>query len=245
MINCGQTCVAPDYVLCTKEIEAEMLRLAPKIIKSFTSSSEKLTRIINARHFERLTNLINNTKGKIAVGGNYDINTLAMDLTIVTDLKHDDILMKDEIFGPILPIITVNSADEAIRYINAHDRPLTLYVFSNDSRVVNKFERETTSGSICVNDTLLHMTVDTLPFGGVGMSGFGRYHGRFTFETFSHEKSILVRGFNPILEWVRTINRAIYQSNDVCVTLSFSFLRSRRNDTRRTLTTACTDFCDC
>lgn len=203
VMNGGQTCVAPDYLLCSKQVEVEFLKHAPEILKKFFNESYgDLTPIINDRHFARVNNLLQSTEGKIVIGGVVDEKARLIHPTIVSDVRGDDALMQEEIFAPIFPIVTVNSVDEAIQFINSRDKPLSLYVFSNRSETVERFNLETSSGSICVNDTCVHLTVDTLPFGGVGASGLGTYHGQFSFEAFSHKKAVLVRTFNPVLEWV-------------------------------------------
>ncbi|CAG8448240.1 9700_t:CDS:2 [Funneliformis caledonium] len=160
--NAGQTCVAPDYVLCTKKIQEALLLEFPKVIENQfgkdVQKSSDYARIINQRHFDRLTNLLDQTKGNVVIGGKTDRDNLFIDPTIVTNVPKDDKLMEDEIFGPILPIVVVESIDEAIEYINEKDTPLSLYPFSNN------------------NDTIKQMP--NLPFGGTGASGIGAYHGR-------------------------------------------------------------------
>ena len=121
--------------------------------------------------------------------------------------------MKSEIFGPILPLVPVSSENDAIDLINSRDKPLSMYLFTNRKKLIQKFERETSSGSICVNDTVLHLVAEALPFGGVGKSGIGAYHGKHSFKTFSHPKSVLVRGFNPIIEWVAKKRYPPYSEN--------------------------------
>lgn len=191
MINAGQTCVAPDYVLCTEKVEKFLVKYSIKILNEFygskPKSSKDFTRIINDRHFERLLKLLNS--GKAVVGGDYDKESRYIAPTILTGVSSDDKIMQEEIFGPILPIVNIKNVDEAIKFINARDKPLTLYIFSNERQTINRFLNETSSGSVCANDAVMHLTVDTLPFGGVGASGFGAYHGKYSFDTFSHPKA--------------------------------------------------------
>ena len=142
--------------------------------------------------------MLNASRGKVVIGGETDLEDLYIAPTVVTDLTAEDSLMTEEIFGPILPILTVNSAEEALQLINSRDKPLSLYVFSTDKQVAELFKARTSSGSMVFNDAVVHLSVETLPFGGVGASGMGSYHGRYTFTTFSHEKSVLVRDFSRL-----------------------------------------------
>jgi len=206
MVNAGQTCVAPDYVICSEKTCVVFVSWAQKILKNFfgkdCKNSPDFARIISDGHFNRLGRLIQLSKGKIAIGGDMDRRERYIGPTILINIKPDDPIMSEEIFGPILPIIVVKSLDEAIVMINQGSKPLTLYIFSKNDMTIERLKNETSSGSICVNDALVHLNIDTLPFGGVGESGFGVYHGKYTFETFSHKKSVLIRGYSPILEWV-------------------------------------------
>jgi len=205
-INLGQTCIAPDYVLCSKEVEGKFVEMARSLIGDWYGNdpqkSPNLCRIVNKRHWSRLDNLLKTTKGKIVVGGEVDSDDLYIAPTIITDVSEDEPVMQDEIFGPILPIVTVNTVKEAVEFINKREKPLTLYVFSADKSTQEVFKTQTSSGSMVVNDAVVHLSVETLPFGGVGGSGMGAYHGRYTFTTFSHQKSVLVRDFNAIGEYL-------------------------------------------
>ena len=147
--------------------------------------------------------MLNNSQGKVVIGGQRDLEDLYIAPTVVTDGTAEDSLMTEEIFGPILPILTVKNVREALQLINSRDKPLSLYVFSADKNVAELFKAQTSSGSVVINDAVVHLSVETLPFGGVGASGMGSYHGRYTFLTFSHEKSVLVRDFS---RW-QNINR--------------------------------------
>lgn len=203
LINAGQTCVAPDYVLCTPALQKSLLEFSAKIIKEFygenPQKSADLCRIVNQKHFERISKLMSSS-GKAVVGGDSDASERYISPTILTDVSPNDPIMNEEIFGPILPIVNISSAEEAIDFIKKGEKPLSLYLFSTNKKTLQKFINETSSGSICANDTVIHLTIDTLPFGGIGASGMGRYHGRFSFETFSHGKSVLIRDYNPVLE---------------------------------------------
>jgi len=203
-LNAGQTCVAPDYILCSKAMQEKLLSIIPKVVKDFfgddPSKSPDLVRMINDNHFNRLVKLLESTRGRVVFGGQYSKDDRYFSPTFVADVPHDDILMEDELFGPIMPIVAVNSLDDAISFVNEREKPLSLYVFTGKKSVGDRFKNETSSGSICVNDVILHIVVDGFPFGGVGNSGMGSYHGKHSFHAFSHAKSVLVRDFNPIGE---------------------------------------------
>lgn len=189
-INVGQTCIAPDYVLCTKEVQDAFVDSARKQIKEWYGAEPKaspdLTRVVNERNFLRLKQLLETTKAEVAVGGDTDQEQLYIAPTILTGVAAEDPVMQDEIFGPILPIVTVASRREAVEFVNSRDKPLTLYVFSQDKEAQEDFKNNTSSGSMVMNDAIVHLSVETLPFGGVGASGMGGYHGKHTFNTFSH-----------------------------------------------------------
>lgn len=206
MVNAGQTCVAPDYIMCTSNVQDKFIAAARKVMKDFyqsnMKSSDSFSRIINTKNFDRLDKLLSNTKGKVTIGGETERNTCYIAPTIVSNVESSDSLMREEIFGPILPIMTVDSANEAIEFINRGEKPLTLYIYSNKSDVVKQFLNQTSSGSVCVNDCLMQLTVHSLPFGGVGNSGIGKYHGTFSFEAFSHAKAVLVKDYNPLVEFL-------------------------------------------
>jgi len=195
--NCGQICVAPDYVLCTKAVQERILPIMERVVKDWytetVSSSPDYCRIVSDRHQTRLQSLLSTTKGRIVMGGVTARDDKFFAPTVVTDVKLDDSLMKDEIFGPILPLVTVNSADEAINIINSRDKPLALYLFTTSEKVQEQFTSRTSSGGICINDTIMHLSVEELPFGGVGASGMGAYHGKHGFDTFTHYKPVLKR----------------------------------------------------
>ncbi|XP_037887308.1 aldehyde dehydrogenase, dimeric NADP-preferring isoform X4 [Glossina fuscipes] len=202
LINCGQTCIAPDYVLCSKEIEKKFVAEAKDILKEWYGDnirdSPDLSRIINKNHFERL--LCYMKRGKVAIGGSYTPAERFIEPTIIVDVKPDDPVMQEEIFGPILPILNVESAYEAIKFINGREKPLVVYVFSDVHKVCQEFKVNVSCGGFSCNETLLHCAADTLPFGGVGLSGMGYYHGKYGFDTFVHKKSCLGKNLHPLGE---------------------------------------------
>ena len=196
LLNSGQTCVAPDYLFIHEEVKEEFLRL---LIKEFhlqygenIKDSEDYPRIISKREINRLSGYLKD--GNIYYGGNYDEETFYFEPTILTDIKEDGNILKEEIFGPIFPVMTFTNLDEVIRYVNKRDKPLALYYFSEDKNNIEKIIKETSSGGVTINDTILHVGTTKLPFGGVGTSGIGSYHGKKSFDTFTHEKGIVKRG---------------------------------------------------
>lgn len=196
--NAGQSCIAPDYVLCSRDVQENFLKAAEKVLKEWygkeVKQSPELGRIVNDNHFKRILRLIGDSK--IALGGDCDSTERFISPTILIDVKPTDPIMQEEIFGPVLPILNVNDANEAISFINTREKPLALYVFSDDLEVADLFLKNTSSGNVLVNDTILHFSVPSLPFGGVGSSGIGSYHGKLTFDTFVHKKGVLVRNFS-------------------------------------------------
>ncbi|XP_042531940.1 aldehyde dehydrogenase family 3 member B1 isoform X5 [Dipodomys spectabilis] len=208
--NSGQTCVAPDYVLCSPETRERLLPALQSAITRFygddPKSSPNLGRIINQKHFLRLQGLLR--CGRVAIGGQSDESDRYIAPTVLVDVQETEPVMQEEIFGPILPLVTVRSLDEAIDFINQREKPLALYAFSNSSQVVRQVLARTSSGGFCGNDGFMHMTLASLPFGGVGHSGMGRYHGKFSFDTFSHQRACLLR--SPGLEKVNDIRYPPY-----------------------------------
>ena len=165
--------------------------------------SPHLCRIVNRRNFDRLSALLGASTATVAVGGQTDPDDLYIAPTILTNVAgRSDATMQEEIFGPILPILPIADIDAAIAFIRAGDKPLSMYIFSTDRAVQDRFKTSTSCGSMVMNDAIVHLSVETLPFGGVGASGMGSYHGRYTFLTFSHAKSILVRDFSALGEYL-------------------------------------------
>jgi len=200
LLGKGQTCLAPDYLVTTETVKNQLVGLFGQVIQEFygkdVKSSDDYSRIVNTKHFDRLNSLLEKTKGRVLVqSGEPDRADLFIPPTII-EADQSDILFEDEIFGPILPILVVNSFEEGLNYVKKQEKPLAAYIFTKDSRKADRLINETRSGNVLVNDVLLNFSVDTLPFGGVGQSGLGgKYRGRFGFETFSHQKSVLKRGF--------------------------------------------------
>lgn len=192
-LNAGQTCVAPDYVLVHKSIKEKFINEMRRYINIFYKGESKdFPRIINKFHFQRLINLLS-SDGNIEIGGQYNKDTLQLYPTIINNIDWESNIMKEEIFGPILPIIEYDSIDEVIDKINSRAKPLALYYFSSNKENQKKLLERTSFGGGCINDTIMHLTSPYMPFGGVGSSGMGSYHGHKSFETFSHKKSILKR----------------------------------------------------
>lgn len=197
-INAGQTCVAPDYVLVDRRVEGPLTARLRDAVRQFYGTdpraSDDYGRIINDRHFERLARLLEDDgAGEVVYGGERDEADRYFAPTAVRRPEPGTALMQEEIFGPILPLVAVDDVDAAIDFVNARDKPLALYVFAEDSAVANRVVANTAAGGVSVNATIFHLAVPGLPFGGVGESGMGAYHGRASFETFSHAKSVLTR----------------------------------------------------
>ena len=194
-VNAGQTCVAPDYVLAHADVADKLVDEIRKSVKDFYGADPKqsgdFARISSPRHFSRLKAML--TSGKIAIGGESDEQQRYIAPTVLVDVTASDSVMQEEIFGPILPVLTVQSIDEAINFVNARSHPLALYVFAEDQKVNDKVVASTISGGVTVNGTIFHMTGPFLPFGGVGESGMGAYHGRAGVDTFQHLKPVLKR----------------------------------------------------
>lgn len=192
-LNAGQTCVAPDYILIEKSVKEQFLESLKKFIIEFKYDvdSEQYTRIINKKNFERLVKLIN--PQKVYFGGNFNEENLYLEPTILNNVNWEDDVMQDEIFGPILPILSFTNFHQALNSILELEKPLSAYIFTNNNEEKNLFTQKLSFGGGCINDVVMHLGNDNLPFGGVGNSGMGSYHGKFGFETFSHQKAILDR----------------------------------------------------
>ncbi|MGW7382393.1 aldehyde dehydrogenase family protein [Streptomyces sp. NPDC054794] len=192
-LNAGQTCVAPDYVLTDPEtapaLERALVRAVEALFGTDPAANAGYGRIVNERHFDRLSGLLDS--GRVAVGGGSDRTSKYIAPTVLADVDPDAPVMREEIFGPILPLVTVPDLDAAIGFINDRDKPLALYVFSESDDTRRRIAAETSSGGLGHGLPLAHLTVSDLPFGGVGESGMGSYHGRYSIETFSHRKAVL------------------------------------------------------
>lgn len=194
-MNAGQVCTAPDYVLVDRSVEVRLLEALSDAVRAFygddPQTSPDYGRIVSARHVERLAALMES--GLVVAGGRIDVADRYVAPTILTGAAPDSPVMSEEIFGPILPVLPVDGLDEAVAFVNARDKPLAAYVFSADRRARDRFAAEISSGAVVGNDVIVHMTAPELPFGGVGESGTGAYHGRWGFELFSHRKAVMQR----------------------------------------------------
>lgn len=192
-LNCGQTCVAPDYLYCEASIRDELVQaIREEITAQFGADplqNENYGKIINQKHFERILGLID--PAKVVAGGNADAQALRIAPTVMTDVTFDDAVMGEEIFGPILPVLTWNSLDEAIAQVESRPHPLALYFFTSSSANRKQVLSHCRFGGGCINDTIIHLATSAMPFGGVGESGMGGYHGKAGFEEFSHTRSIV------------------------------------------------------
>lgn len=192
LLNAGQTCIAPDYVLVDKKIKSEFVKQVQYYIEEFLGKTpienNDYPKIINKVHFERLKSLLNGQT--ILIGGNYNNETLKIEPTLLDNPLKESEVMSQEIFGPILPIIEYESLEEAIEYINSYEKPLALYLFTNNKKVQKKILDEVSFGGGCINDTIIHIANSNMPFGGVGYSGIGGYHGKASFDAFSHNRSV-------------------------------------------------------
>jgi aldehyde dehydrogenase (NAD+) len=195
-VNSGQTCVAPDFVVIPAKLQNAFIERLKHYVSTFYGSNAKASpdypRIVNEKHFDRLKELID--PAKIAFGGKMDRNEKFIEPTVIRDVDWKDKVMEDEIFGPILPIIPYESLDEAITKIQEFPKPLAFYVFSEDVSKSHEIMSKVSFGGGCINDTLVHLANPNLPFGGVGTSGIGSYHGKRSFDTFTHYKSIYQQG---------------------------------------------------
>ena len=196
--NAGQTCIAPDYLLVNSAIKDKLLEAIRRQIHSFygddPSKSEDYARIVSDRHFERVSALL--SMGNIVVGGDSDRSSRYVGPTVMDGVSPDDAIMQEEIFGPVLPVIEYGELDEAIAFANSRPKPLALYFFSRDKAKQDRVLSGTTSGGCCFNDVMLHFSNNRLPFGGVGESGFGKYHGKYTFDMFSNMKAVVRKSFS-------------------------------------------------
>ena len=192
-LNAGQTCVAPDYILVDERVKESLVTSLKKYIQKFSykADSEQYTQIINEKNFERLIKMID--PENVFYGGNFDAKKRFIEPTILQNVTWEDSVMQEEIFGPILPVLTYKNFNEALLQISKHEKPLAAYLFTNNSEEKDLFTTRISFGGGCINDVVMHLSNDHLPFGGVGNSGIGNYHGKFGFDTFSHQKAILER----------------------------------------------------
>lgn len=202
-LNAGQTCVAPDYLLVDERVKDKLVAALQQRIQACygdnPAASPDLSRVVNDRQFDRLVGLLN--QGNILAGGQHDRGDRYIAPTLIDGLGWDAPIMQEEIFGPILPILTYRELGEAIAAINQRPKPLALYLFTRDRQVQEQVLEQTTAGSVCINDVVLQVAIWDLPFGGVGSSGVGSYHGQHSFDTFSHLKSVLKKPFWMDMDW--------------------------------------------
>jgi aldehyde dehydrogenase (NAD+) len=202
-VNAGQTCVAPDYVYVHETVSARFIEAARRVLTSFYGESDAArqanpdySRLVDGAAWERLTRLLDEAVAggaRIEVGGERNAATRYLAPTIVSHVRFDTRLMDEEIFGPVLPVVSYRDQDEVYRFVAQHGKPLALYVFSGDQHAIEQLLARTAAGGTMVNNTVLHLANPHLPFGGVGESGFGNYHGRFGFTTFSHERAVVTQ----------------------------------------------------
>jgi aldehyde dehydrogenase (NAD+) len=198
LLNSGQTCIAPDYILADRSIAKELTdKIVATIAKFRADQTNPSLRIVNERQFDRLVSILSATEGTVVTGGGSDRATLSIEPTVVVDPGPDDSVMADEIFGPILPIITVGSTDEAVAFVNARPKPLALYVFTASQQKGRDLVDRMPSGGAVINHIAMHCLVPQLPFGGVGASGMGAYHGQWGFEALSHRRAVLSKPAKP------------------------------------------------
>ena len=192
-LNCGQTCVAPDYIYCQESVKEDLIvHLKREIIRQFGEHplcNPDYGKIINAKHFERIVKLMD--ENKVIFGGDVQESTQRIAPTLMDNVTWDDAVMQEEIFGPVLPILTYHSQEELIDLLNSKMHPLAAYYFSEDRAAIRRFTSKVQFGGGCINDVVIHLATSALPFGGVGPSGMGHYHGKYGFDTFSHKKSIV------------------------------------------------------
>ena len=193
LLNCGQTCVAPDYLLIDRRVKDRFLAYVRKWVAvqygTDALDNRGYVRMVNEKHFHRVMGLID--PDKVVFGGKGDPDTLKIQPTVLDNVSPEDPVMREEIFGPVLPVLTFDRVEEALDFVNARPHPLALYLFSQDRAVRELFLRRAPFGGGCVNDTIIHLATSRLPFGGVGSSGMGSYHGRDSFDAFSHRKSVV------------------------------------------------------
>ncbi len=200
--NAGQTCIAPDYLLVDAETETKLVPLIQQAVTEMfgedPEASASYGRMVNDRHFDRVSGLIIGS-GDVAIGGQTNAETKYIAPTVLTGVLPDSPVMQEEIFGPILPVLRSDDLEASIRFIRATDKPLAAYIFTKNTASEARFLEKVSSGNACVNDTMMFMMVDELPFGGVGPSGVGNYSGEHGFKTFSHMKAVMKRGWWPDL----------------------------------------------
>ncbi|KAG8346107.1 putative Aldehyde dehydrogenase family [Trypanosoma vivax] len=208
LLNAGQTCIAPDYVLVESSMQSKLIdalaearraMMGDTLLSMITQKNQQYLRecdyprLINGTHFQRIVRMMEG--GKITFGGEMDEASLTIAPTVLVDIQNDHLLMQEEIFGPLLPVIPFKTTADVLKMIKSKEKPLALYVFSNNKHFIGEIQSNTSSGAFVVNDVIVHAGACGLPFGGVGHSGMGAYHGWFSFETFSHRRPVMKRTF--------------------------------------------------
>ena len=192
-LNCGQTCVAPDYILCHSSIKDRLVACLKAEVKRQYGEDYRNNplygKIISRKHFDRITGLID--ENKVVLGGSWDTDSLQIEPTIMDNVTWEDAIMGEEIFGPVMPILTYENVEEVIETVNSHDKPLALYIYAEDKKVTKAITTRCSFGGGCINDCIIHLATSNMGFGGVGESGMGSYHGKTGFDTFTHYKSIV------------------------------------------------------
>nr|XP_023908249.1 aldehyde dehydrogenase family 3 member I1, chloroplastic-like [Quercus suber] len=200
--NNGQACIGVDYIITTKDFAPKLIDALRYELEQFFGKdpmeSKDISRIVSSSHFARLAMLMDDdlVSDKIVLGGQRDANQLKIAPTILLDVPEDAQIMQEEIFGPLMPILTVEKVEDSFKIIQSKPKPLAAYLFTNDEQLKKNFVQNISSGGMLINDTILHVATDGLPFGGVGESGMGSYHGKFSFDAFSHKKAVLYRSFD-------------------------------------------------
>ncbi|MGB3574209.1 MAG: aldehyde dehydrogenase family protein, partial [Phormidesmis sp.] len=202
-LNAGQTCVAPDYLLVKEEIKPAFVDALKQVIQETygddPASSPDLSRLVSDRQFDRVAGLL--AGEDVVIGGEHDRETRFIAPTVLENVSWDAPIMAEEIFGPVLPVLSYERIEDAIARINSRPKPLALYLFTQDKSVQDQVLSATSSGGVCINDVVLHLAIWGMPFGGVGNSGIGAYHGKTSFDTFSHRKSVLKKPFWLDIDW--------------------------------------------
>ncbi|GAB2252265.1 hypothetical protein Droror1_Dr00005112 [Drosera rotundifolia] len=230
-LNNGQACIAADYIITTRDFAPKLVDALKHQLEKFYGKdpleSKDLSRVVNSNHFDRLSKILEEEKvsGKIIHGGHRNRDQLKIAPTILLDVPEDSLIMNEEIFGPLLPILLVDRLEESFDLILSRPKPLAAYVFTNNQSLKEKFVLNISAGGIVINDIAVHFTAPTLPFGGVGESGIGAYHGKLSFDAFSHKKAVLYRGFKadaalrypPYTAWNLSLLKALMSGSLVSI----------------------------
>jgi aldehyde dehydrogenase (NAD+) len=197
LLNSGQTCIAPDYLLVEEPVRDALVAKVGAALERFQRGEPPAQKIVNVRQLDRLRRLLTGHGGKVVLGGGVDTDAVAVEPTVVVDPDPDSDLMTEEIFGPVLPVLSVASMDDAVAFVNARPKPLALYVFTGSGETAERVLATTSSGGAVVNHLAMHLLSPQLPFGGVGGSGMGAYHGEWGFQALSHRRSVLAKPARP------------------------------------------------